>query len=198
MEVWATSAAIIAGGQARRFAGLDKSRLVVEGRSIIVRQLDVLQQVASSIVAIGGPEDRFADLNVPVVADRIAALGAIGGIYTAVASTSAQRVLVVACDLPFLHVDLLRRLVELSTGRDGAWVATSRGIEPLLACYDARSAPKIRHEIDAGRLKASALGMALDMAELGERQIEQYGAIDRLLANVNTPDDFARVQYPPA
>ncbi len=198
MEAPATSAAIVAGGQARRFAGLDKSRLVVEGRSIIVRQLAVLQQVASPIVAVGGVEGRFDDVGLPVVADRIPRLGAIGGIYTALSSAPTGRVLIVACDLPFLSVDVLRRLVELSLGRDGAWVTTSRGTEPLLACYHTQAAPLIRNQIDAGLLKASALGRVLDLAELGEPELARYGSVDRLLANVNTPVEFARVQYPPS
>jgi molybdopterin-guanine dinucleotide biosynthesis protein A len=36
------SAAIAAGGQARRFGGRDKSGLLVEGRSILDRQLGTL------------------------------------------------------------------------------------------------------------------------------------------------------------
>jgi GTP:adenosylcobinamide-phosphate guanylyltransferase len=43
------AAAIIAGGRARRFGGRDKSRLVVRGRPIIVRQMEAPQRVANDI-----------------------------------------------------------------------------------------------------------------------------------------------------
>ena len=57
-----TSAAILAGGQARRFGGQDKSRLVVHGRSIIVRQVEVLQRVADEVFVVARDPERFADL----------------------------------------------------------------------------------------------------------------------------------------
>jgi molybdopterin-guanine dinucleotide biosynthesis protein A len=154
--------------------------------------------VATGVAIIDDGAGRFDDLGLPVHPDRIAGLGAIGGIYTAVETATADRVLVVACDLPFLHVEVLRRLVALSVGRDGAWVCTSRGIEPLLACYHRRAAPSIRAAIEAGRLRASDLATTLDMACLDETELERHGSIDHLLTNVNTPDDYARVQYRPS
>jgi molybdopterin-guanine dinucleotide biosynthesis protein A len=198
MEAPTTGAAIVAGGRARRFEGQDKSRLVVDGRSIIVRQLAVLQQVATEITVVGGQPGRFADLGVREQPDRLTGYGAIGGIHTAVETTSSDRVLVVACDLPFLEAGLLRRLVELSAGRDGAWVSTSRGVEPLLACYRRAAGPAIRGAIEAGRLRASDLGRVLDMASLGGAELDRFGPAERLLANVNTPADYARVQYRPS
>jgi molybdopterin-guanine dinucleotide biosynthesis protein A len=198
MEAATTEAAIVAGGGAGRFAGRDKSRLVVEGRTIIVRQLEVLQQVASRVSIVGALPERFADLEVAVVPDRVPGLGAIGGIYSALLSATSDSVLVVACDMPFLDAGLLRRLVILAADHDGAWVSTSRGIEPLLACYRRRAAERIGIAIEQGRLKAMSLGSTLDMAVLGEADLASHGSLDRLLANVNSPEDYARVQYRPS
>jgi molybdopterin-guanine dinucleotide biosynthesis protein A len=157
-----TAAAIVAGGGARRFGGQDKGRLVVAGRTIIVRQ---------------------------------AGLGAIGGIYAALHAASLDQVLVVACDLPFLTAGLLARLVALSQGHDGAWVRTDRGVEPLVACYRTKARDRVAQYIDAGGRRASDLGRVLDMAELTSPDLDAFGDPARLLANINTPDDYARVQY---
>ena len=151
------AAAILAGGRARRFGGRDKSRLVVQGHPIINRQLDVLQPLTSQIFIVAADRDRFADLGLTVVPDRIAGLGALGGIYTAVEASPAARVLTVACDLPFLDSRVLARLVELADGRDGAWVRSARGPEPLIACYQRHARTAIKAQIDAGDLKASHL-----------------------------------------
>ena len=117
-----------------------------------------------------------------MVPDRIAGLGALGGIYTAVEASPAARVITVACDLPFLDSRVLAALVDLSDGRDGAWVRSARGPEPLIACYQRHARAAIKAQIDAGDLKASHLERVLDMAELQ--------APDRLLVNINTPDDY--------
>jgi molybdopterin-guanine dinucleotide biosynthesis protein A len=189
------AAAILAGGQARRFGGRDKSRLVIEGRTIILRQLDVLARVADDVFVVASDAGRFADLGLAVHADRIPNLGAIGGLYTALDASPAERVIVVACDLPFLDAALLTRLVELAAGRDGAWVRSTRGIEPLVSCYTRDAARPIRTAIDAGRLTLADLAGVLDMAEITGPALAAFGPPDRLLANVNTPDEYARVQY---
>ena len=44
-----TSAAILAGGRARRFGGRDKSALLVGGRTILERQIDALDGVVDRI-----------------------------------------------------------------------------------------------------------------------------------------------------
>src|SRR5438876_257040 len=97
-----TAAAIVAGGRARRFGGRDKSRLVVDGQSIINRQLEILQQLTTSIFVVATDGERFADLGLPVFPDLMPEAGVLGGILTALASTDLDRVLVVAGDLPFL------------------------------------------------------------------------------------------------
>jgi molybdopterin-guanine dinucleotide biosynthesis protein A len=191
----AVSAAILAGGQARRMGGEDKSRLLVDGRSIIVRQLDVLQHVAQEVFVVASDAARFRDLSLPVHADRLPNLGAIGGLYTAVSVAAAERVLVVACDLPFLNAAVLAELAARSQSADGAWIRSARGIEPLFACYCRRSGAKILAAIHAGRLKVSDLGGELEMIEIDQLELAELGAPDDLLTNINTPADYARVQY---
>lgn len=197
MRASTTAAAIVAGGGARRFGGRDKSHLVVEGRTIIVRQVEILQRVASTLFVVTHQPDRYRGHPVLVVGDRVAGAGAIGGIDAALhaAAPAHDRVLVVACDLPLLTSDLLARLVELAGERDGAWVATARGVEPLVACYRTAVRDRVAAYIDAGRRRAAGLAEILDMTVLGPPELDTFGPAERLLANINTPDDYARVQY---
>ena len=129
------AAAILAGGQARRFGGQDKSRLVVGGRTIIVRQLEVLQQVAGDVFIVGPRDGRFADIGLAVHPDIVPGCGTIGGIHTALETARAGRVLVVACDLPFLHAGrwrgwpnwrsaMMRRGCGARAVRSRSWRAT--------------------------------------------------------------------------
>lgn len=188
------SAAILAGGQARRFGGRDKSRLVIEGRSIIVRQMEVLQRVAHDIFIVGPRADLYADLGLPVYADLLPGRGALGGLYTALEVARNEAVLTVACDLPFLDAGLLARLAERAAGRDGAWIVTGRGTEPLVACYRRGGRTRVLDRLRSGALKAADLGTSLEMAAVGADEAAEFGPIDRLLANVNTPEDFARIE----
>jgi len=194
MSVKTTAGAILAGGQARRFGGRDKSRLIVDGRSIIERQVELLRSVTDEVFLVGHDPERFADLALPVFADRISGAGALGGILTALDSTSADRVLVLACDMPFLVEGLLRLLLARSESCDGAWVRTARGPEPLVACYRQSARDPIHAAVTAGQFKAAALEQRLTLAELSEQDVSAFGPAALLLANLNTPEDFARVQ----
>ncbi len=188
------AAAILAGGQARRFGGQDKSRLVVGGRTIIVRQLEVLQQVAGEVFVVGPRDGRFADAGVPVHPDIIPGGGTLSGIHTALEMARASRVLIVACDLPFLHAGALARLAHLAQGHDAAWVRGSRGPEPLVACYQREVRTVIADRLARGWLKAADLADVLRIAWLETDDLRALGADERMLANLNTPDDYARVQ----
>jgi molybdopterin-guanine dinucleotide biosynthesis protein A len=188
------AAAILAGGQARRFGGRDKSRLLVEGRPIIVRQVEALRQIASSVFVVGGDPARFADLGLPVYPDTQPGLGAIGGVLTALEHADAEAVIVVACDLPWLDTRLLGRLAELAHTASAAWVATTRGPEPLLACYHVRALPIVRAQIASGTLALHDLARVMPVAEIGPEELATFGAADRLLANLNSPDDLERIQ----
>ncbi len=192
--IGATSAAILAGGHARRLGGRDKSRLVIEGRPIIVRQMEVLQRVAHEIFIVGPRADLYADIGLPVFADLLPGRGALGGLYTALEVARSGTVVTVACDLPFLDAGLLDLLAHRAAGHDGAWVATARGAEPLVACYQRSARTAVLERLRAGALKAADLGTALDLAVVSESEVAQFGPVERLLANVNTPEDFTRIE----
>ena len=118
----------------------------------------------------------------------------MGGVHTALEMSPADRVLVVPCDMPFLHEGVLRRLVELAGEADGAWVRTSRGVEPLLACYQRTARVAVRDAISAGCLKLADLGAVLCMREVDAEEVAAFGPVEELLANVNTPGDYGKVK----
>lgn len=198
--------AILAGGRARRFGGRDKSRLTgSDGRSIIVRQLDLLQRVAGTTFIVTTAEDRqdrpdrFSDLDAPVAVDQIPDAGALGGVHAALSFAAntfpeVTRVLVLACDLPFVTGSLLADLAARALLADGAWVCGARGPEPLIACYRINTLARVTRALEDGERRAGALGSLLTLAELGDDALAAHGDPDRLTANVNTPEEWRRVQ----
>ncbi len=189
-----TAAAIIAGGQATRFGGRDKSRLRIDGQSIISRQAAVLQPLTDDLFIVASQRERFADLPWRVYPDLLPGTGVLGAILTALEATDADRVLTVACDLPFLHPGLMARLLELATEADGAWVRTPAGTEPLLACYRRHTAPQIRAAIEAGRLKVTLLESTLTFRSIDLPELQTFGEPSRLLANLNSPEDLSTIE----
>lgn len=185
------TAAILAGGRARRLGGLDKSRLTIGGQTILQRQIDLLQGVVDRVVVIANDVDRFAGLQVPVVPDRVPGAGSLGGIYTAVTAADGP-VLVVACDMPFLTAPFLARLLERGQDVDVALPRGPDGYHPLCACYAPTCADPIRRRLESGALKVIDLLTDLRVRELGPDELEAFDPDGLLLTNINTPDDLAR------
>jgi molybdopterin-guanine dinucleotide biosynthesis protein A len=189
------SAAILAGGRARRLGGADKAALIVGGLRIIDRQLAVLTAVAEDLLIIANDRPRYAAFQLPVFPDAVPGAGALGGVYTALQAARCDLVLVVACDLPFVTRALLERLIdEADEAVDAVIPRTARGLEPLCAAYRKRTAPIVRARIDRGALRVSELPRDLRVRELGPAELEAYNPDGRLFENVNTPHDYARAR----
>lgn len=198
----AVIAAILTGGRARRFHGRDKSRLVVDGRPILERQLELVGPVVSDILIVtsAARAPSFAGLAAPsgtlpvrVAVDRYPDSGPLGAILTALESTSADAMFVLAGDMPHVTRSLLDALVTLHAGpgTPAATVpASARGPEPLCAIYGRAAEAPLRAALDAGRLSLQAVLPDLDPRVLPLEAVALAGDPDRLFRNVNSPGDL--------
>ena len=190
------SAAILAGGRATRFGGADKASLVVGGLRIVERQLAAIGAVTDDVRIVANDAARYAALGVRVVPDLIAGAGPLGGLYTALVDARHDRVLVLACDLPFVPAALLERLaMESGTAQqvDAVVPRTARGLEPLCAVYWKACAGRAQAQIARGDLRMTALLADLHVRELGRDVLAPYDG-EALFENVNTPHDYARAR----
>jgi molybdopterin-guanine dinucleotide biosynthesis protein A len=187
------AAAILAGGKARRLGGTVKSTLVLDGSTIIDRQLAALRLVADPIFVVAPDPAPFASLGLRVVPDVVPDCGALGGIYTAIVSSPCPRTLVIAGDLPFLSVALLERLVR-NTLADVVVPRGPRGFEPLCAVYSIACAEPIRRRLEGGSLKAAILPEGVQVEEIGPEMLAAYDPDGLLFVNVNTPHDYERAR----
>jgi len=190
------SAAILAGGRAARFGGADKASLVVGGARIVERQLAALASVSNDVRIVANEGARYADLGVRLVPDAVAGAGPLGGLYTALIDARHDRVLVLACDLPFVPAAFLERLaIESGAGEqvDAVVPRSARGLEPLCAVYRKDCAGRARAQIARGDLRMTALLAALRVRELGHDALAPFDG-EALFENVNTPHDYARAR----
>src|SRR5438445_2870091 len=128
------SAAILAGGQATRFGGRDKSALLVDGRTILDLQIAQLSSVSDDVMVI-----RAAD-------DVVPGCGPLGGLPAALTRARGDAVFVVACDMPYVTAEFAAYLLSLAASgiADIVVPQTGRGYHPLCAvctrpCLDAAS-----------------------------------------------------------
>jgi molybdopterin-guanine dinucleotide biosynthesis protein A len=189
------TAAILAGGRARRLDGADKSALVFDGERTIDRQVAALRTITDSIIVVGGDDTRFESTGVRVVPDLVSGAGALGGIYSALAHSKDPRTLIVACDMPFLNVTVLERLVRpAAPDVDVVMPRTHDGLQPLCAVYANRLVDVIRQRIDRGLLKIVDLAEVVRIEEIGPEELATYDPGRLMFVNVNTPHDYERAK----
>ena len=188
------TAAILAGGQARRLGGIDKSALVVGARSILDRQLTLLGGLTRHLLIVTSDRSRVQPVGVPVVVDRIGGAGALGGLYTALVEAPTEQVLIIGCDMPFLTAPFLRYLAERGRDADVVVPRNSYGRHPLCASYVRRTAPYFQARIQAGDLRIGEALMDLTVHEIGPGDLAPFDPDGRLLLNVNTPEDYQRAR----
>jgi molybdenum cofactor guanylyltransferase len=192
------SAAILAGGRATRFGGRDKGGLVVGGRTILERQLTELSRVTTDILIVGnghrhGAAPRPGAVIPRVISDIVPGCGPLGGLHAALTEARGDALFVAACDMPYLDAALIRYLLGLTREGDAVVPRTKRGYHPLCAVYTTACLEPITRRLGARRLKMVDLLKDVRTRIVTLEELNRFGDDGKLLANVNTPAEYAEL-----
>ena len=187
---------IQAGGQSSRM-GEDKALKTFLGRPLIQRVAERLSTIADELIVTTNRPDEYAFLGVPLFPDLKPGRGALGGLYTAIASAKQPIVGVVACDMPFASPLLLQAASRLLAEEEADVVIakSGEGYEPLHAVYRrATCLPAIEAAISADQWRVIAWFPQVKVRILTTDEIKQYDPSELAFWNVNTPEEFAEAE----
>jgi len=183
----------MAGGKSRRM-GRDKAWIDLgDGRPIVRRVIDVMSEVADEVFIVANDE-RYASLGLRVVPDRYPDGGALGGIATGIGAASHDRVLVAACDMPFLRPEVFRLLVERSEGYDAVVPRVGGEQETLHALYTKACLPAIERALASGKMRVISFFDDVRLRTLDEAELRTVDPELRSFTNVNTPEELEAVR----
>jgi len=185
------TAAILAGGQARRFGGKPKGLLSIGNKRIIDHQIEILRMVTDQIGIVTTDLKNYETLGLPFWEDLIPGAGPLGGIYTALNHSKTSETLIVASDMPFLDRKFLQYLAKISNqGFDVTILRSTDGQQPLCACYNQRCTEIIKKKIEERALKVTDFLSEVTIREIGPKEIKLFDPEDKLFFNVNSLDDY--------
>ena len=189
------SGVVLAGGRSRRL-GRDKRLEPVGGQPLIRRVIDRVSALADEIVVVVA--DPAAAEPLPLehwhrcAPDVYPGKGSLGGIFSGVASARNEWGVVVACDMPFLNLELLRLMLSLRDGVDAVVPVLQGRPEPTHALYSKACLPHIEDRLKADDLKISRFYDQVRVHYVAEETIADLDP-DRLsFFNVNSPTDLDR------
>jgi molybdopterin-guanine dinucleotide biosynthesis protein A len=181
---------ILAGGMSLRM-GREKALLQIHGLPMVAHLAQLLASVTDKILVSRSESlPALESFGLPVIPDLFPGQGPLAGLHAALKHTNRPLVLLLACDLPSLHVDLLRGLIDASPGFDAVVPRTTDGrIHPLCAMYRRSCAGPAEERLGHGQnmMKAFLEDPALKVRWLHPRE----GLfMDSDLANLNSPGDL--------
>ena len=185
-----------AGGQSSRM-GEDKALKTFLERPLIQRVIDRLASIADEVIVTTNRPEDYAFLNVPLFPDLKPGRGALGGLYTAIASAKHPLVAVVACDMPFASANLLEAESSLLLEEEVDVVIprSDEGYEPLHAVYRRETClPAIDAAIQADQWKVVSWFPQVKVHVLTFDEIKRYDLLGLAFWNVNTPEEFAEAE----
>lgn len=184
---------IQAGGQSSRM-GEDKALKLFLGRPLIQRVVERLAPVADELIVTTNRPNDYSFLGLRLLPDLKPGRGALGGLYTAIASASNPVVAVVACDMPFASTSLIEAAAQIMAEEEVDVVIArgEEGYEPLHAVYRRETClPAIESAIEADLWKVVAWFPQVRVRVLTPEEIKRYAPDGLAFWNVNTPEEFA-------
>jgi molybdenum cofactor guanylyltransferase len=185
---------ILAGGEGRRFGGVQKGLVQLTGRPVIGYVLDRLagqaEIVAMSANGIG------QDFGLPIIADHHAdRRGPLAGVLAGLDWCRATHpeigiVITVPVDCPFLPRDLVSRLLAAAEGADIAYAVSDGRDHPTAAAWKVTLAPALRVTVEANQdlsVRRFWQGHAVAPVEFPTGRMSPF-------FNINTPEDLARAE----
>jgi molybdopterin-guanine dinucleotide biosynthesis protein A len=185
------SVIIQAGGESRRM-GSDKALIPFLGQPLIVRIIDRVASLGDEVIVVTNRMADYEFLGLPLVSDFFPGRGALGGLFTALKAANHPKVVVAACDMPFINRDLLSHQINIlkDSCSDAVIPKTDFGVEPFHSVYHRDPCiPKIEAAIHAGSWRVDAWFKEANIHFLPLEETRDFDPLQIAFKNLNTPED---------
>jgi len=189
---------ILIGGKSSRM-GEDKFALTLNGKTFFQIAHSTLGSAGMvNVSAVVSNHTNF-DYDIPIIKDIFPNRGALGGIHSALANSKSEFTTILACDYPFVSVQLIRFLVNIASVESQfdayAPIQEDGQIQPLCAIYKTKSCRQKLTKMLENQHENYSVKDFLNI--LNTRYIKFTELADLpnaglFFLNVNTPHDFAR------
>lgn len=207
---------VLTGGASRRM-GTDKSQLKLGDGKTFVEQVRAALSLTARTRIVGrttfapswlhNDEDSAAS-DLPFVcdvyrtADGHAPQSALTGLHAALWHARTPWVAVIACDLPFVTDELIRRLAALRDAEDGTGeyeavvpVQPDGRRQPLCALY--RRTPALRRAteaLDRNEYKLNSFLAHLRTRDVAPSELADLPGAQHFFININTPGEYTQAK----
>lgn len=188
------SVVIQAGGQSSRM-GRDKALVPLADQPMIQHVLARLVGLGDETLVTTNNPDRFEFLDLPLVSDEHPGAGALPGLRTALRAARGDRVLIVACDMPFVNRLLLEYLITLSTQADVVVPRWNDRYQTMQSVYARKNClAAVEDALAQGERRMISFYPQVKVRIVSPEEIAEHDPRGRSFFNVNTPEDLLEAE----
>ncbi|GLB59130.1 putative molybdenum cofactor guanylyltransferase [Cytobacillus sp. NCCP-133] len=172
--------------------GRNKALLKIDGKTVIERIADSLASYTAQVIVVANKQEEYRFLGLPVVSDQWKEKGPLAGIQSGLSASSTKKNLIVACDMPFISVELGEILLEALNSHQAAVPEMQGRLHPLFAAYRKDAKGAAEHALRNNQLRIREFLNKIDTAILRDEELKKRGFIadDAYFFNMNYPDEY--------
>jgi molybdopterin-guanine dinucleotide biosynthesis protein A len=188
------SGVILAGGSNKRFGGINKANVVIDGKTIISRIISTISDLFVEIIIVTNKPEEFQEfIQYKIVKDQYLKAGPLGGIHAALKASSEDAIFIFAGDMPFLDKEIISDQINEfnKRGHDVFIPKVDQFVEPLHAIYRKSALNHLEKFLLEG--KSRAVRDFLSEVNVGYFQLPKTEKTKLAFANINSPSDLNKI-----
>lgn len=192
------SVVIQAGGESKRM-GRDKGLVRLGNRYMIEHIIDKVGGLGDELLLVTNKPTQYVYFGLRMVSDPQPGMGVLPGLQTALANATGEYVLVIACDMPFLNVPLLKYQIEIAFDKscetDVVVPRWHNRLQAFHAVYRRENClTAVQHTITDKQEKMTSLFPYVQIRKIEPEVVTQYDPDGHSFFNVNTPEDLTKAE----
>lgn len=186
-----TTAIILAGGKSSRM-GTNKALLPLNGKTVIEGIVASLDKIADNLLIVTNTFTDYEFLHLPMIEDKRKEMGPLAGIEAGLSATESERNLFVACDMPFISVELGSYLLSCLEDHQAAVLEVSGTLHPLFGAYRKETLGAVSKSLDEGQLRIRHFLNSIQTKVVQNKELESlgYSESEIYVFNMNNPDEY--------
>jgi molybdopterin-guanine dinucleotide biosynthesis protein A len=192
------SAAVLAGGSGKRLNGIVKSKIVIEGKTIISRIIETFGDTFDEIMIVTNMPGEFSEFSdCKIIGDQYLNKGPLGGIHSALKNSSNESLFIVAGDMPFLRKEIITKQIDCFNNLDCDILIPEidNFIEPLHGIYRKSVSLKLEEFLETG--KNCAIHEFFKIVNVKYLDFGGSEESKKAFTNINSPSDIFNIRQHP-
>jgi molybdopterin-guanine dinucleotide biosynthesis protein A len=182
---------ILAGGQSRRFNGMDKAFVRVGQKQVVARLLDIFKDLFEETMLVTNDPMRYLSYDAKLVTDIFPIRSSLTGMHAGLFFAANPYAFITACDKPFLKKGVIEVLLEnIEPGTDVIIPETTFGLEPLCAVYSKKCLKLVENNLRQQKFKIQRFFKRVRVKRIQEEQLRRQDPELVSFFNINSPADL--------